>query len=149
MTSTLLEQALEDFITESLKNMEYLLPKKATTTKIKVKRGFFPPETSEEEIIPCVMIRTKKVEETDTERNIHIIIIIGIWHKETIAGYDLIAATNNRILDDVAKASHIGEYFSVNSEKEWEIAEDITYPYWMSEMSLSFKSPKPEPVIPY
>lgn len=148
MTNILLEKALVTFIKNKLKDIKYLKPKKKDEeTEINVKRGFFPPETTQDEAFPCVLIRTRKVRNNERERDFYITILVGLWHKETENGYDLLSLTNNRIIDELIQTGVIGEYFSFNSDSEWEITEEIAYPYWTSEINISFKGPKPEQVV--
>ena len=147
MTNLLLEEALKVFIENNTKDFLLPIPKSELFKQPKVITGFLAPETKEEDEIPVIVIRTLKSQDTATEREIEIKIVIAIFNKSTKEGYQNLVRLTQKIVDSLTQNPILGDYFYLNENINWTIEEEMPYPFWISELRISFKGQKPEFIV--
>ena len=147
MTILLLEEALKVFIEEKTKDFTLPIPKSELFRPPKVITGFLAPETKEEDEIPVIVIRTLKSHDTAIERQIDIKIVIAIFNKSTKEGYQNLISLTQRIVDSLTQNPIQGKYFYLDENINWTIEEEMPYPFWISELRMSFRGQKPEFIV--
>ena len=150
MTALQFQKDLEAEVREILKDVVTDTPGEKRHVGVNTFRQQLPKVVNDDEdetkFFPCAIIRLSQATTPDdfTPWLVTVDILLGVYDEdESMDGNDHIMVMIERIIDRFSQEALLARKYRCESEMDWAVQDEDTYPYYFGGVRLKFNIPKP------